>query len=241
MIPDYTKLSSAITAVQAALNDLQQLRSIEISTFPVEQWRVSGDHPDPSRPYSPDSYSCTRLSTGDISLTINPPGAFTLGNRYFYIGVQIPPTTKTITWAGEFMFPTAVDAAASQCLEFVAENSITGTSTDCELQLNWQLGRARSFDLKAGSWVDTGINIGPPVATRFIPITSTYTLTSTGAVHTGFTLDGLAHDLSMYHGAGVGRWPKDVTRLNFAIQLDANAAGKAYRVYFRNLRLIYSV
>lgn len=170
------------------------------------------------------------------SLAIDPRGK-SYANAYWYKKLGADPSRASFVYEASFLFPTSLNASASQAVEFDLQQVINGKVYNWGWQFNYAGGNFRIWNRSAKFWTPSLTVLERPS-----------TLTWITAKFTGHRSDNLIYydsiqlgTQSYQPGASFPAPQLGLTdMLNCAVQLDGNSSGASYRVMVDRIRLTAS-
>lgn len=159
------------------------------------------------------------------------------GDNYFdcyYTKVFKPqPQVKNYRLQTTWKFPTAADAAASQCLEMEARQVVNGLMFIVACQLQFSGGALRYWD-SVKKWTASGTKQPRLVAGQPCTVILEGHRDDLNVYHDQITVNGVVVKLGTQYAAQPTNWS---ARLSCSLQLDGEGAALAYRVNYKDCEL----
>jgi hypothetical protein len=189
---------------------------------------------DPTKP------SGTFLMTpGDIA-EFSAKGGYPYNNGYWYIKYQ-GFSGKRFVQTLDVMYPTSADIAASQAIEFELQMSLDGFVYNMAWQSPVRTHAFwRTFDYTNRKWVATGLpshvfvpGVWYSFAAEYLADTDVHTIT-----HVSLSVDGNVLPVNVTRPATAVSQSKYLST-GFQLDSDSKNPPTPYRVYARNMHIIY--
>ena len=168
-------------------------------------------------------------------LRIAPNGPY--GDAYWYEKKAIDPDKKNYKYEASFLFGTAADAAASQCIEFDIQQVISGLVFNPGLQFDFAENLIRVWNRNGKAWVSTGIPCPRWNPNQWMRVVYEAHRDDKMVYHDSVTINGVADLFNLSFPAVTLNLPD---MMNVGMQLDGNKAGMAYQVYRDDVRFTVS-
>lgn len=169
-------------------------------------------------------------SSSSAWFNIAPLGAY--ADAYWYKTLGANPSKTNYTYQLSFMFNTAADAAASQCVELDIQQCIGGIVYNTGVQFNFQASQLRVWNRSAGAWVATGTSCPRWVAGQWMHIFVENHRDASNVYSDAITINGVRTPINLsFPAPNLGL--SDM--LNCAVQLDSNSTATAYKLYVDNI------
>lgn len=152
---------------------------------------------------------------------------------YYYI--EQPKMSNPVTYL-KYEFDLYVPSAYTntpQALEFECQQNANGYTYNYAWQADYDSNTWRVFNYTNRVWESTGIPLQ-----RFAPgwhhIIALYHASGTHTVHDSLTVDGVTHNVNIWHSA---KYTGNGLEFTNAFQLDLNGSGTPYKVYVDNMKV----
>ena len=239
LIAQNASLNTQNTALQAEVTALQN-QANSVTSFPALEttpWLLApGASANTGSAGSLATATQAQPSSSCAWFNIAPLGAY--ADAYWYKTLGANPSKTTYTYQLSFMFNTAADAAASQCVELDIQQCIGGVVYNNGWQFDFQSNQVRVWDRDAkekglpNPWVATVLACPRWTAGKWMNIFVENHRDSTTVYADAITINGVRTPINMSFPAptlGLS------DMLNCAIQLDSNSVGAAYKLYIDNI------
>lgn len=175
-------------------------------------------------------------SSSSAWFNIAPLGAY--ADAYWYKTLGANPSKTNYTYQLSFMFNTAADAAASQCVELDIQQCIGGVVYNTGWQFDFAENTIRTWNRYAkerglpNPWVSTGLLCPRWVAGQWMHIFVENHRDASNVYSDAITINGVRTPINLsFPAPSLGL--SDM--LNCAVQLDSNSTATAYKLYVDNI------
>jgi hypothetical protein len=164
------------------------------------------------------------INSAWFGLAPNGPWA----DAYFYKKLGADPNKLTFKFELSFLFGTAADSAASNCIELDIQQVIAGLGFNPGLQFNFGGNQLRVWDRSSKNWVDTGKPCPRWAAGQWVRVIFEAHRDGAKIYVDAVTVNGVRIALNLSFPATKLPLPD---MMNCAVQLDGNKAGTAYKLF----------
>lgn len=229
-------LTSQNASLQTQINtlDAQIAAASSVAVFPALEtttWLLApGASANTGATGSLATATQAQPSSSSAWFNIAPLGAY--ADAYWYKTLGANPSKTNYTYQLSFMFNTAADAAASQCVELDIQQCIGGVVYNTGVQFNFQASQLRVWNRSAGAWVTTGTSCPRWVAGQWMRIFVENHRDVSNVYSDAITINGVRTPINLsFPAPSLGL--SDM--LNCAVQLDSNSTATAYKLYVDNI------
>jgi hypothetical protein len=185
----------------------------------------------------------TQAQPGITSAWFNLAPAGPWANAYWYKKFGVWPKKNTFTYELSFLFGTAGDSAASNCVELDIQQVISGLGFNPGWQFDFNENLLRVWDRDRKQkglpepWISTGHPCPRWIAGQWVHIVAENHRDGANVYHDAMTINGNRIPINMMFPATPLALPD---MLNCAVQLDGNKAGTAYKLYIDRVKFTAS-
>lgn len=185
----------------------------------------------------------TQSQPGITSAWFNLAPAGPWADGYWYKKLGVWPKKTTFTYELSFLFGTAGDSAASNCVELDIQQVISGLGFNPGWQFDFGGNRLRVWDRDRKEkklpepWIDTGQPCPRWIAGQWVHIVAENHRDGANVYHDAMTINGVRIPINMAFPVTPLALPD---MLNCAVQLDGNKAGTAYKLYIDRVKFTAS-
>lgn len=182
-----------------------------------------------------NSADSTQTQSGAQCATfgIIPAGAY--ADKYWYKKFGPQPTLTRFEQKVSFLFPTAADAAASQCVETDLQQCIGGVVYNFGTQHDFAENSFRLWNRSAVAWIPVVIPMPRKLAGTWAQLTLQCHRDATRVYYDAVLINGVPLVFAPVSFPAPTLGLSDM--LNYGFQLDSNAMGKAYTVAVNKMKL----
>lgn len=164
------------------------------------------------------------IASASFALAPNGPYA----DAYWYKKFGVWPKKNTFTYELSFLFGTAGDSAASNCVELDIQQVISGLGFNLGWQFDFSENLLRVWNRSGKNWVTTKNPCPRWPAGQWVHIVAENHRDGANVYHDAMTINGVRLPINTTFPATPLALPD---MLNCAVQLDGNKAGTAYKIY----------
>jgi hypothetical protein len=173
------------------------------------------------------------IASASFALAPNGPYA----NGYWYKKHGVWPKKNTFTYELSFLFGTAGDSAASNCVELDIQQVISGLGFNPGWQFDFNENLLRVWNRSGKNWVTTKNPCPRWTAGQWVHVLAENHRDGANVYHDAMTINGVRIPINMTFPATPLALPD---MLNCAVQLDSNKAGTAYKLYIDRVKFTAS-
>jgi hypothetical protein len=183
------------------------------------------------------------VTPGDVA-EFSAKGAYAYNNGYWYVRLNPNAAMTRFLYEFEVQYPTNVDLAASQALEFELQQTINGRVYNMAWQAPFKNTAKiwRTFDFANHAWADAKVPLDQALFAdgKWVSIAAEYARVEDQVTHVALTINGNRYLVGVSR-AGVQRYAATAQSFNAAYQLDSNSKNPPtpYRTLVRNMRVHY--